>query len=59
MLSFSPSDYRGPTRVVGRMPDLVGDNDPTALLTQLHAAAKGISLTRLSPEPVFAAGTFA
>jgi Peptidase family C25 len=53
-LSFSPSDYRGPTRVVGRIPDLVGDNDPTALLTQLDVAAKGVSLTRLSPEPVFA-----
>ena len=52
-LTFAPSDYRGPTRVVGRIPDLVGDNDPTALLTQLHAAAQGISLTRLSPEPVF------
>lgn len=53
-LSLAPSDYRGPTRVVGRIPDLVGDNDPTALLTQLHAAAQGISVTRLSPEPVFA-----
>lgn len=53
-LSFSPSDYRGPTRVVGRIPDLPGDTDPSALLTLLHAAAQGTSLTRLSPEPVFA-----
>ena len=53
-LTFTPSDYRGPTRVIGRVPDLVGDPDPTALLAQLHAAAQGVSLPRLSPEPVFA-----
>ena len=53
-LSFAASDYRGPTRAVGRMPDLTGDDDPHALLVQLHHAASGMSMVRLSPEPVFA-----
>jgi hypothetical protein len=29
-LTLSPADYRGPTRVVGRIPDLVGDTDLAA-----------------------------
>ncbi len=53
-LTFSPGDCRGPTRVVGRLADLVGDRDPEPLLTQLAAAAQGTSLVRRSPQPVFA-----
>jgi hypothetical protein len=53
-LSFAAADYRGPTRVVGRLPDLVGSSDPSALLDQLGRAATGRSMVRLSPEPVFA-----
>jgi hypothetical protein len=53
-LTFSPGDYRGPTRVVGRIADLVGDSDPDALLVQLSAATLGTSLVRRSPQPVFA-----
>ena len=53
-LSFSPGDYRGPTRVVGRIADLVGDPDPAVLVGQLDAAAKGTSLHRAAPQPLFA-----
>jgi hypothetical protein len=53
-LTLSPADYRGPTRVVGRLPDLVGDADPGVLISHLSAAAQGKSLLRGSPEPAFA-----
>jgi len=53
-LSFSPGDYRGPTRVLGRIADLVGDADPGVLVGQLDAAAKGTSLHRAAPQPLFA-----
>jgi len=53
-LTFSPTDYRAPTRVVGRIADLVGDSDPTVLLLQLSLAAQGKSLSRTSPQPVLA-----
>ena len=53
-LTLSPADYRGPTRVVGRIPDLVGDTDLAAFVDNLSLAAQGKSLLRTSPEPVFA-----
>jgi hypothetical protein len=52
--TLTASSYRGPTRVVGRIADLTGDADPTALLTQLHHAATGVTVVRASPERVFA-----
>ena len=53
-LTMSPGDYRGPTRVVGRIPDLVGVADPAVLVGQLSVAAQGKSLLRASPQPAFA-----
>ncbi|WUJ70111.1 C25 family cysteine peptidase [Kribbella soli] len=53
-LTFAASAYRGPTRVVSRMPDLTGVHDCGALLTQLDLAANARTMIRLSPEPVFA-----
>ena len=53
-LTFSPGDYRGPTRVIGRIPDLIGDTDPSVLVNQLTTASKAGSLLRASPQPVFA-----
>lgn len=47
------SNYRGPTRVVGRVADLTGIADTGPLLTQLAQATAATSLARLSPEPVF------
>ncbi|HEY8827864.1 MAG TPA: hypothetical protein VIM17_08915 [Jatrophihabitantaceae bacterium] len=52
--SSSPADYRGATRAVGRIPDLVGLADPAALLTQLAAATGASALIRPQPAPVFA-----
>jgi len=52
--SLSPADYRGPTRVVGRLPDLIGDADPGVLVGLLSLAAQATSLVRRSPEPAFA-----
>jgi hypothetical protein len=52
--SLSPADYRGPTRVVGRLPDLIGDADPGVLVSLLTLAAQATSLVRRSPEPAFA-----
>jgi len=53
-LSMSPSDYRGATRVVGRIPDLMGSTDPAVLIRQLALAADATTFVRASPEPVFA-----
>jgi Peptidase family C25 len=53
-LSMSPSDYRGATRAVGRIPDLMGATDPAVLITQLARSTKATSFVRESPEPVFA-----
>ena len=53
-LTLSPADYRGPTRVVGRLPDPVGDADLAAFVDNLSSAAQGKSFLRTSPEPVFA-----
>jgi hypothetical protein len=36
--SRKPEDFVGPTRVVGRLPDLVGDNDPAYLIRLLKTA---------------------
>lgn len=53
-LSMSPSDYRGATRAVGRIPDLMGGSDPAVLVSQLERSTKATSFVRASPEPVFA-----
>ena len=53
-LSMSPSDYRGATRAIGRIPDLMGATDPAVLITQLARSTKATSFVRESPEPVFA-----
>jgi Peptidase family C25 len=53
-LSMSPADYRGATRAVGRIPDLMGDTDPAVLVAQLARSADATSFVRASPEPVFA-----
>src|SRR6187401_2673138 len=37
--SRKPEDFVGPTRVVGRLPDLVGDSDPKYLIGLLKTAA--------------------
>ncbi|MEP7021003.1 MAG: hypothetical protein ABI808_10150 [Pseudonocardiales bacterium] len=52
--SSSPADFRGATRVVGRIPDLVGVADPSVLVTQLAAATSASALVRSHPAPVFA-----
>lgn len=52
--SSSPADYRGATRVVGRIADLIGLADPAVLLTQLAAATSAGALVRPHPAPVFA-----
>src|SRR5439155_26927908 len=39
-------DFLGPTRVVGRLPDLTGGGDPAYLAGLLDTAAKGQSLPR-------------
>lgn len=51
--SSSPADFRGVTRVVGRIPDLVGVADPSILVTQLAAATSASALVRPHPAPVF------
>jgi hypothetical protein len=38
--SAQPSDFLGPTRVVGRLPDLVGGGDPAYLVGLLGTAAR-------------------
>jgi hypothetical protein len=52
-LTMSPGDYRGPSRVVGRIADLPGVTDPAVLIGQLSLAAQGKSLLRTSPQPTF------
>jgi len=52
--SSLPADFRGATRVVGRIPDLVGFADPTVLLTQLAAATSASALVRPHPAAVLA-----
>jgi hypothetical protein len=43
--SRSPEDFIGPTRVVGRMPDLTGASDPAYLIKLLGTAANYKSLS--------------
>lgn len=38
--SQQPGDFRGPTRVVGRLPDLTGGGDPSYLIRLIETAAK-------------------
>ena len=52
--SLSPSAYRAATRVVGRIPDLVGVDDRRVLVDQLHVAAQQQPQPRKSPQKVFA-----
>lgn len=52
--SLSPSAYRAATRVVGRIPDLIGVTDPHVLVDQLRAGASRHPSQRKSPQPVFA-----
>ena len=44
--SRRPQDFVGPTRVVGRLPDLNGASDPTYLIKLIDAAAKYVSRDR-------------
>jgi len=46
--------YRGATRVVGRVPDLMGATTPTALVNLLNAAAKASPVKLSGATPVFA-----
>jgi hypothetical protein len=43
--SQKPQDFIGPTRVVGRLPDLAGAKDPVHLIDLLQTAANARSLT--------------
>jgi hypothetical protein len=49
--SRSIRDFRGPTRVVGRLPDLTGGRDPRFLVHLLHLAARA----RTRPRDAYAA----
>jgi Peptidase family C25 len=44
--SRDPARFVGPTRVVGRLPDLVGANEPSYLITLLKTATEYKRLTR-------------
>lgn len=41
-----PQDFMGPTRVVGRLPDITGGSDPSYLVGLLETAAKWTSIGR-------------
>jgi hypothetical protein len=56
-LSRSCGAYRGPTRVLGRLPDLVGADNPDYLIGLLHAAASWTSLVAPRPLGVLAIST--
>jgi hypothetical protein len=51
--STAPQDFRGPTRVVGRLPDLTGGTDPSYLVKLLNTAAKYRSFSRSQYEDYF------
>lgn len=51
--SKDPRKFRGPTRVVGRLPDLNGGNDPAGLVTVLNFAANYQSRPASSFQPHF------
>lgn len=55
--STSISAFRGPTRVVGRIPDLAGVADPAALLAQIRALTSAVPAERPADVPVFALST--
>jgi Peptidase family C25 len=44
--SQNPQDFKGPTRVVGRLPDLTGGKDPTYLTDLLSVAANWKAVDR-------------
>ena len=50
-------DFVGPTRVVGRLPDLVGGTDPAYLVALLDAAAGWTSRSRTAHASVFTLST--
>lgn len=51
--STDPSRFMGPTRVVGRLPDLIGAKQPTLLTRFLNAAARAKPLPRSAYESAF------
>lgn len=51
--SADPSRFMGPTRVVGRLPDLIGAKQPSLLTRLLYAAARAKSLPRSEYESAF------
>jgi hypothetical protein len=55
--SEAVSAFRGPTRAVGRMPDLVGLDDEHVLLSQLANATRQAPATAGAPTGVFALST--
>lgn len=57
--AFSPSvsAYSGPTRAVGRLPDLVGASDADVLVDLLRTSAIAAAATTATPVPVFALST--
>ena len=56
-LSTSCAAYRGVNRVVGRLPDLVGAQEPSYLLSLLSRAARWTSLNAARPLDVLAIST--
>jgi hypothetical protein len=50
-------DFRGPTRAVGRLPDLVGVTDPDVLVDLLRSAAQATPRASGPTTPVFALST--
>ena len=52
-----PGDFVGPTRVVGRLPDLVGETDPAFLARLVDLAAGWTSRGASAHRPVFALST--
>ena len=53
----SVSAYRGPTRVVGRLPDLLADRDPDVLVNLLRHAGSSVAAPAATVTPVFALST--
>jgi hypothetical protein len=52
--SQKPEDFRGPTRVVGRLPDITGGSDPSYLTSLLSVAAGWTSVERSTIKDYFA-----
>ena len=51
--SRQPADFVGPTRVVGRLPDLVGSKDPSYLVSLLGTAARHTARPRSEYQKYF------